>query len=181
MDPSPTAPSETLLPAERCPDLASLDELRLRGLSEFFDPFLGAFARDTLRTGGEVWVSRSGDSVDGLYLYLESERQGAVFTHSRPIAESFSARHSGSSTYSDFPLGTRSELFRIYEGTATGPDPSHRFRHPVRAGGDADRLEVLGLMRGVHGVVDDAWFTSIARENEVCFVVEGDRELAGVG
>jgi GNAT superfamily N-acetyltransferase len=163
---------------ERISEPDSVGRLVLRGLSEFFDPLLPAFTRDTFRAGGEVWLSHSGGSVDGLFLYVESEKLGAAFTRSRPVAESFFALHPGSSTYADFPMGVRSEVFRLYEGSAVGNDFGHRFRHPVRPGAEGDRTEVLRLLRGVHGVVDDAWLTPMARDEEACFVVEGDGELA---
>lgn len=165
----------------RVTEPAELGPLRFGDLSEFFDPFLSAFALDTLRVGGEVWVARPNGPVDGLFLYLESERSGSAFTRNREVAESFAALHPGSSIFSDFPLGARSEVFRIYEGTPEDRDPTHRYRHPVRAAKDTDGGELLGLMRGVHGVVDDGWFRTIVREHEVGFVVDGDGEVAGAG
>jgi GNAT superfamily N-acetyltransferase len=181
MEPGPSRRFEAPRAVERVTDPSALGSLDLGGLSEFFDPFLSAFALDTLRVGGEVWLSARPGSVHGLFLYLESERSGSVFTRLRDVAESFAGLHAGSPVFSDFRLGAKSEAFQVFEGAPTGTAPAHQFRHPVRAAGDEDRDELLGLMRGVHGVVDDGWFRTVVREHEVGFVVDGDREIAGAG
>jgi GNAT superfamily N-acetyltransferase len=148
-------------------------------LSEYFDPFLVPFALDTLRVGGEVWVSRSPDGIDGLFLYAPSERFGSIFTRSPAVAEAFSTFHPGASIFSDFPFGAASETFGIYRVSLDGAPDGHRYSHPVRAADEGDRDGVVGLMRNVHGVVDDRWFDSLLREREMCFVVDGPAEIAG--
>jgi GNAT superfamily N-acetyltransferase len=175
-----TSEPSTVPALERVADAAAVDALRLGHLSEHFDPFLRPFALDTLRTGGEVWVSRSGNDVDGLFLYLESEGFGSIFTLDRAVAEAFSTFHVGRSIYTDFPFGAAPETFGIY-AVELGPiPPTHRFRHSVRFARDADRDAVLRLMRDVHGGVDDRWFRSMVRNDEVGFVVDGPAEIAGV-
>jgi GNAT superfamily N-acetyltransferase len=173
--------AETVPEIVRVADPAEAAALRLAHLSEFFDPFLSAFALDTLRVGGEVWVSRSDLGVDGMFLYLESERFGSTFTRSPAVAEAFASFHPGASIFSDFPFGRASEVFGIYRCPLGEGELAHRFSHPVRAAGESDRDEVLRLMQDVHGVVDDRWFASIARPREVCFVVDGAAEVAGTG
>jgi RimJ/RimL family protein N-acetyltransferase len=169
-----------LLPAiERVPDPAAAQDLVFGHLSEFFDPFLLPFTLDTLRVGGEAWVSRSPGGVDGLFLYLDSEKFGSTFTRSPSVAEAFSTFHPGASIFSDFPFGRSSEVFGIFETPErTVPSP-HRFSHAVRVAQESDRDEVVRLMRNVHGVVDDRWFATVRPAGETCFVVDGAGELAG--
>ncbi|MCI4326198.1 MAG: GNAT family N-acetyltransferase [Thermoplasmata archaeon] len=165
----------------RIGDPGEVEPAEFGHLSEFFDPFLVPFAIDTLRVGGEVWVSRSEVGIDGLFLYVASERFGSIFTLSPAIAEAFSTFHPGASIFSDFPFGPSSEVFGMYRASLDdSPDP-HRYSHRVRAAEESDRDDVLGLMRNVHGVVDERWFASLLREGETCFVVDGASELAGTG
>ncbi|HXQ94045.1 MAG TPA: GNAT family N-acetyltransferase [Thermoplasmata archaeon] len=166
---------------ERVPDARSARALPLGHLSEFFDPFLLPFALDTLRVGGEVWDSRAGDAVDGLFLYLDSEGFGSIFTRDPAVAQAFSTFHPGRSIYSDFPFGSAPEVYGVYEGDLASEPPGHRFRHAVRLALGPDREAVVRLMRDVHEVVDPRWFEPMVREDEVGFVVEGGNELAGAG
>ncbi|MCI4370109.1 MAG: GNAT family N-acetyltransferase [Thermoplasmata archaeon] len=175
---SPTPPVPAL---ERVPDEPAVAALSLGHLSDYFDPFLVPFSLDTLRVGGEVWVSRTAAEVDGLFLYLESERFGSIFSRSPSVVDAFSTFHPGASIFSDFPFGRASEVFGIYRAAIGGSAEPHRYSHRVRAAEESDRDGVHALMRSVHGVVDDRWFASLTRERETCFVVEGTDELAGTG
>jgi RimJ/RimL family protein N-acetyltransferase len=165
---------------ERVTDETHARALSLDGLSEFFDPFLRPFLLDTLRSGGEAWVSRSGERVDGLFLYLEAETFGTIFTHDPAVADAFSTFHVGRSIYTAFPFGPFPEPFGIFVRELEGGSAPHRFRHAVRLARESDQAETIRLMRDVHGEVNEPWHRRPGRNDEACVVVDGMGELAGV-
>jgi ribosomal protein S18 acetylase RimI-like enzyme len=164
---------------ERVADEDAARRLLLPGLSTYFGPFLHRFAIDTLRSRGEVWVSRSPSGVDGLFLYLEAERTGSIFTRSSAVAGTFASFRPGSSVYTEFRLGREREPYGIFVGPTAARD--HRFRHPVRPARESDRVGILSLLTSVYGAVAESWFDRVEREDELGFVVDGHAELAGAG
>ena len=87
----------------------------------------------------------------------------------------------GVGLYSDFRLVPNSLELMIYEGTPQGDGETHRYSHPVRLANRTDHASVASVLRGVNGTVDERWISTAEPGVEDCLVVDGPREIAGVG
>jgi RimJ/RimL family protein N-acetyltransferase len=153
----------------------------LGGLSEWFDPFLPGFLGETRRSGGEAWLSTSGEEVDGLLLYSPILRVGSVFTRSPATAERLLSLRRPAAIFSEHDLGPNRDAFDVYRTDLRDGVPPYRFRHPVRAAREDDLPVVLDLLREVHGGIDEGWFRTAIAASERCFVSELDGRIVGAG
>jgi GNAT superfamily N-acetyltransferase len=153
----------------------------LGDLSDFFNPFLSYFVRAALRGRGEVWVSRSGPTVDGLLLYNEVERVGTIFTRAPAVAHTLFGLKDHVALFSDFPLAARTELYHVYRVKMAGESMPHRFTHPVRLARNRDQPAIMGMMREMYGRIDTSWLPILPSEEEKCLLVEVAGEIVGVG
>ena len=175
LEPSRFGEDRLAQPSDLTPDA-------LRGLSDFFEPLLPHFARETLRSGGEVRVRPGGDgSVRALYLFHPVEREASVFTRDPSIAEEFRQHRPGVALYSDFRLVADGFALRVYSGRLEEVDPGHRFSHPVRLAAPSEAAEIAALLRNVDGPVDERWIATATPGVEDCLAVDGPGELAGLG
>ncbi|MFZ0830109.1 MAG: GNAT family N-acetyltransferase [Thermoplasmata archaeon] len=150
-------------------------------LSDFFNPFLSHFVRAALHGGGEVWVSRSGPSLDGLLLYNEVERVGSIFTRNPSVAQVLFGLKEHVALFSDFPLAARTEVFQVFRTDQPGDVPAPRFAHPVRLARARDQPAILQLMKEMYGRIDANWLPVLPSEEEKCVVVEISDQIVGVG
>ncbi len=163
--------------------LGSLDEvdrLSLPGLSEWFDAFLPLFMKDALRTGGTVEVAQIDDEVAGAYLYSATEEVGSVFTRVRAVAEHYLAHLGRGGTYADQPWRPCGEPIEILAADLRDWEPAIALRNPVRIGQPDDLPRIRAFMRQVAGPVDDAWFRTLPRSEETCFLCEVGGRVVGV-
>jgi RimJ/RimL family protein N-acetyltransferase len=154
-------------------------ELALDDLSDWFNPYLPYFLRETLRSGGEVTVSSAGGAVDGLCLYNPTERVASIFTRSEEIARAMFERRSGISVFSEAALGPIAESYRVYSVELDRWASDHRFTHPVRPARASDLPAVRRLLLDVYGAADERWFATMPSTTERWFLVELDGKLAG--
>lgn len=148
-------------------------------LSPWFNPFLEHFAREAVRCGGEVRVSREGETVQGLTVWDPVERVASVFTRSQSLAQREVRSRGAYGMFCDFSFDAATEPFDIFSITLGAEPPRHRFRHSIRPYSSADRPAVVSLMREVYGSVNERWFDGLPVVQEVGFVAEIDRRLAG--
>ncbi len=154
----------------------------LRGLSEHFGPLLPHFALETLRSGGEVRV-RPGPhgTARALYLFHPVDGEASVFTPEAELAEEYRVLRPGVGLYSDFRLVPNSLELYVYDGTTEGAGEQHRYSHPVRLANRTDHPSVASVLRTVNGTVDERWIGTAEPGVEDCLVVDGPRDIAGVG
>lgn len=163
--------------------LSSVDEalaLPLPPLSEWFDPFLPQFLADAIRTGGSAEVAEVAGRPLGVYLFSPVEGIGSVFTPSRRVAARLLAHRPPGGVYSDRPWLRGGEPIAILAIGLGGWRPSRPFRHPVRLAGREDLPRAAALMHEVTGSVDDRWFATLPRSEEVGFLCEVGGRLAGM-
>lgn len=191
-----TTPGEVPAPASHFPSPAldasvevgvrtvgSVDEamaLRLPPLSEWFDPFLPQFLADAIRTGGTAEVAEVAGRPLGVYLSSPVEGIGSVFTPCRRVAARLLAHRPPGGVYSDRPWLRGGEPIAILAIGLGGWRPGRPFRHPVRLAGRGDLPRAAALMREVTGSVDDRWFATLPRPEEVGFLCEVGGRLAGM-
>jgi RimJ/RimL family protein N-acetyltransferase len=162
-------------------DRASLATLRFGDLSDFFNPFLRHFAEETLRSGGELWVTERDGTVEGLLSGLPEFRLGTVFARGRPTTERLAAERPSWWLFADVPLGPDAEPYRLYAADAGGSPAPHRFGHLVRPVGPNDVPALVRFYDEVEGRVDRRWFDGLPSAQELGFVSEVAGTIAGAG
>lgn len=150
------------------------------GLSEWFDPFLGLFADDALRTGGSVEVAEIEGAVRSLYLSSPSEGVASVFTRTREIAEHYLAAAGLRETYAEAPWIPGGERIEILAADLRDWSQGRPIRHPVRIAVPSDLGRIERFVGELTGRADTAWFQSLPRTEETGFVCELDGRVAGV-
>lgn len=164
----------------RLAGVPDLEVQRFPPLSEWFDPFLELFALDALRTGGEVVLAEDAESMAGLYLYSPAEGVGSVFTQRRAVALAFLARPPPGGIYADRAWTAGGEPIEVMAADLRDWSPSHPYRNPVRIAGRDDLARVQRLMQELTGAIDNAWFATLPRPEELCFLAEVDGRIAGM-
>jgi RimJ/RimL family protein N-acetyltransferase len=162
-------------------DLRETERSTFGDLSDFFNPYLRRFARDTVRGRGQVWVSETGSSVDGLLCYSPAEKVGSIFTRDHSVAQALFALADFPAIFSDFPLTARSERFHILSIELPQGLQPHRFTHPVRLARATDQPSIFRMLEEMYGPFDHVAFDPSLHAGEKCFLVEIEEEIAGVG
>jgi glycine/D-amino acid oxidase-like deaminating enzyme/RimJ/RimL family protein N-acetyltransferase len=160
--------------------IGDVDGLRWTPLSEWFDPFLGLFAKDALRTGGTVEVAEENGRVLGLALTGSSEGLGSGFTRTRRVAERYLERMEPAGLYLEEPWRAGGVPIDIFAADARDWEPDVRLRNPVRIARPEDLPRIRSLMRGELGPGVDPWLATLPRPEETAFVCELDHRLVGV-
>lgn len=157
-----------------------VDSLELPPLSEWFDPFLRQFMRDALRTGGEVEVVVSAGRVAGVYLYSPAEGVASIFTRAGPVARRYlPGRHPGG-IYTDRRWAPGGETIEIMAIDLTDWAPPGALRNPIRLATAAELPRVAAVMRELTGAVDQRWFATLPRPEELGFLCEIEGRIAGM-
>jgi len=148
-------------------------------LSDWFNPFLGRLARESLRSGGRARVAELDGRPVGVLLSQTAERTASIFARSRPVVELLLGDAAGSAVYAEVDLGAPREPFTVHVGQL-GAEPSHRFRHSVRLLGSGDVAGIASLLGEVYGEPAERWLGIAAEEGERAVGVETDATLVGV-
>jgi RimJ/RimL family protein N-acetyltransferase len=148
-------------------------------LSDWFNPFLLGFARETIRAGGRAVVARQRDRIVGLGLTDPVERMASVFARSRPVVETLAGEPSEAAVYSEVDLGRAREVYGIHVARLAA-EPLHRFRHPVRLLAPSDLPRAAALLEEVYGSSAERWLAIASEEGERGLGAEVDGSLAGV-
>ncbi len=156
------------------------DGLRWTSLSDWFDPFLGQFAKDALRTGGTVEVAEEAGRVRGLLLAGSSEGVGSGFTRTRVIAERYLSRMDPGGLYLDAAWRPGGEPVEIFAADLRDWRSEERLRNPVRLAGPEDLPRVRALMHEELGPSVDRWFATLPRPEENAFLCEVGGRVVGV-
>jgi sarcosine oxidase subunit beta len=162
--------------------IQSLDEinrLTLPSLSFWFDPFLKLFMKDAVRCAGEVQVADVEGEIRGVYLFSPVENTVSIFTRTRRIAEHFLSIRNGGEVYLERDWEKGAGRIRIMLANLNDWDSDRHFRNPVRVAEDRDLPQVQTLFGELQGVVDMAWFRTLPRPEEKCFVSEIDGRIVG--
>ncbi len=149
------------------------------GLSEWFDPFLPGWCRETLRAGGQVIVGREADRLVGLLLTDPVDRTASVFSRSDRVAEELGLAVAGRAVYLPVDLGGPRETFAILRRPLDAASVP-RLAHRVRLLAPAELAEAARLLREVYGGRPERWLTVAAAEGEQGFGVDLDGRLSGV-
>jgi glycine/D-amino acid oxidase-like deaminating enzyme/GNAT superfamily N-acetyltransferase len=170
-------------PATRYRTLQSLyevDKLDLPPLSDWFDAFLPLFTKDAIRCRGEVQIAEGEEQgVSGVYLGNPAERTVSIFTHTRCVAEHFLSLPGRGEIYTEHDWAPGADVINIMLADLRDWNPDRPLRNPVRVADARDLPQVLALIREVHGPVDLAWFETLPRPEEICFVSEVNGRIVG--
>lgn len=164
----------------RLSELREVERLTWTPLSEWFDPFLPLFARDTLRTGGSVEIAVSGGSVCGLLLSGSSEEVGSGFTRIRSVARRYLDRRDAGGIYLEEPWTDGGEPVEVFAADLRDWASEVPLRHPVRMAQEADLPAIRRLMRAELGPGVDGWIATLPRPEETAFVGEVHGDIVGV-
>ena len=124
---------------------------------------------------------REGPAVVGVTVSDPVERVGSVFSRSPAVAEPVVRDRGVYGVFSEFPLGPRAEVFRVYRASLRARLPPVRFRHTIRPVLEGDHPALRDLMREVNGVVNPRWFEGLQDVPETGFLAEVEGKPAGVG
>ncbi len=149
-------------------------------LSDRFGPFLTAFARETVGSGGRAIVASDGVRPVALLLTDPVDRISSVFARSPETAEATLPFASGTAVFAEIDLGGRQEGYRVYRADL-GSAPSHRLQHRLRRLGPAALGGAEGVLREVYGGQPGPWVRALEAEGEVCLAAELHGEVVGVG
>lgn len=155
-------------------------ELSLPPISTWFDPFLPLFMKDAIRTGGTVEVSDMGGEVRGVFLYSPGERVGSVFTKTRDIASRVLPARVRGGVYAERAWVDGGEPIAVMLADVRDWQPRTPSRNPVRIARQEDLRVIMAMMRELEGDVDVAWFRTLPRPEEICFMAEVEGRVAGV-
>lgn len=161
-------------------DEGEVGALALPPLSEWFDPFLGQFMRDALRTGGEVEVVEAAGRIGGVYLYSPVEGVASIFTRLGVVARRYVPGRQAGGIYADRRWAPGGETIEVMAIDLTEWRPRGAIRNPIHLATAAELAEVAAVMRELTGTVDQRWFATLPRAEELCFVCEVDGRIAGM-
>jgi ribosomal protein S18 acetylase RimI-like enzyme len=159
--------------------VSDLDRLTIGDLSDWFNPFLEHFVRETVRSGGEVFLAIEGPVVQGIYLHDEAEGSASVFTRLPAVANAFYRLREGVGVYSEIPLGAPHENYDIFSRELTPDQPVPEFRHTVRGARPDDRSAIVELMTEVYGRFNPRWLDPWPPRSEKGYVVDVGGRVAG--
>jgi RimJ/RimL family protein N-acetyltransferase len=158
-----------------------VNSLDIGDLSDFFNPFLRYFLRETIRCGGDVQVFGSGREVEGILIRDISEKAASIFARSENVANALFSMHDHISIFSETPVesAVEKEVYNIYVANPVELDPTHKFTNRIRMATEKDLPAIAALVRGIYGVMDGRWFTFAPHGEEKCFVAEIEGTIAG--
>lgn len=161
--------------------LDEVDKILLPSLSDWFDPFLPLFMKDAIRCGGGVQIAEGEErEARGVYLLSPAEKTESIFTRTRCVAEHFLGLHNQLETYSEQEWRPGGDTINIMLADLRDWSQDHPFRNPIRVGTERDLPQVQELIREAQGPVDQAWFRTLPRPEETCFVSEVNGRIVGV-
>jgi GNAT superfamily N-acetyltransferase len=149
-------------------------------LSDWFQPFLAGFARETVASGGRAVAGTDRGHVVALLLTDRSDGLSSLFARTASEAAAVLPLAAGTAVFSEVDLGGRQEVYRIHTADL-GEQPDHRFQHPVRRLPPSELERALAAVREVFGGRPDAWLRAVTGEGELCLVAEVRGSIAGVG
>ena len=167
------------LPLRPITSATAVDPLSVTDLSDWFDPFLKHFMRETLRSGGEVVIAEDGPRVRGVFLHDPVENVASIFTRSPALANAFYRLREKAAVYSEIPLGTARENIDIFAIDLADGDAPYRFSHAVRAVREEDRGRILALMTSIYGQFNAGWLGPVSQPTEKGYVAEADGRPVG--
>ncbi len=160
-------------------EIEEVDRLVLGDLSDWFNPFLPHFLRETLRARGEVLVARSGRETLGVLLVDPIERIGSLFARHPGAAAALYREHRPLPIFSEYLFEAPREPYEIFAGSPGDEIDSTPFAHPVRAATEADGSGLLHLMSEIYDPTNPAWMDPSPDGVERCFVAEAQGRLVG--
>ncbi len=154
--------------------------LVLPSLSNWFDPFLPTFMRDSLRCGGEAFLARDAEGVVlGIFLTNPRERTASLFTRVRSVAMHFTGTTRSAEVYAEQPWVRAAHPLDIMLAEVGDIPASLPIRNLVRVADTADMPRVGALIEAVHGPFADSWLRSLPRPDEMCFIAEVEGRVVG--
>lgn len=150
------------------------------GLSTFFDPFLRHEVKEALEAGGEAYLSRNDEGINGLFIYDNYEVTGTIFTHSRPAFDAFFMLKPSSYIFSELDASEiPRENWNVWKLDLTRIDRlSHRFKHHVSI--DRDAAELDHFMAANQPETNRQWISVALRNGDKCFVVRVGNRIVGI-
>ncbi|HXW67576.1 MAG TPA: FAD-dependent oxidoreductase [Thermoplasmata archaeon] len=176
----PAGPPRAEEPSRVLRRIEEVDGLRWSSLSDWFDPFLGLFARDAIRTGGRAEVVEEDGLVRGLLLVGSSEGIGSGFTRERRIAQRYLEPTESAGVYLELPWRPGGRIVEVFAADLRDWQPTQPPHHPVRIAGRDDLPRIGTLMRAELGRGVDPWLATLPRPEETAFICESQGSIVGV-
>lgn len=148
----------------------------------FFQPYLPYFVQETLGIGGDVYIAWDRDkTISGLFIYDDSEKEGAIFTGSREVYDRFYALRPSDSIFAELKTEQDCETYDIYTSDLENVPLNHRFSHEISIA-EKDQLdEVERFMLLANPRMNRKWMTVAFQDGDNCFIARIGENIAGLG
>ncbi len=148
----------------------------------FFNPYLGHFISETLRIGGEVYVSRNQQGlVSGILIYDEVENTGTIFTKSREVFDTFYELIPRGLFFAELKTERECEIYDLYSLALKSLETDHVFRHEISMLEESQIDEIQRFMVMTHPRLNKKWVRTALANGENCLLVKLGDEIAGLG
>lgn len=136
--------------------------------------------KEALEAGGEAYLSRNDEGINGLFIYDNYEVTGTIFTHSRPAFDAFFTLKPSSYIFSEMDASEiPRENWNVWKLDLTQIDRlSHRFKHHVSI--DRDAAELDRFMAANQPETNRQWISVALRNGDKCFVVRVGNRIVGI-
>ena len=160
---------------------SDIDFVLPNGLS-FFDPYLQYFIREILEIGGEAYVSRTPEeTVSGVFIYDEYEKNGTIYTRSREVFDYFYGLKPFNFVFAEMKTEFKSEIYDIYTLNLENQAVDHRFNHEISVAEKESIDEVERFMVSAHPGMNRRWMNVALENGDRCFIARLSDEIAGLG
>ena len=149
------------------------------GLS-FFEPLFRHEVKETLESGGQVFVSQSSrGEKNGLFIYDSYEETGTIFTKTKEVFDYFYKLKPSSYIFSELEAADLpKELWNIWQLDVEKTHLNYRFKHQVSM--DQDVKEIEEFMNFTQPETNRKWVSVALNNGDKCFVVKVANKIVGI-
>ena len=146
-----------------------------------FDHFIPLFVRQALASSGEVFVSKEGGSLRGLYIYDPIEETGTCFTDSISAAKNFYSLGLGSEFFSKIKFKEDAKIEKINYLNISCYESSLSIRNHIEILDFSRLSDIKRFLKKAYHKVNEKWVATAMETGEKCFCCEVDNHIIGMG